>query len=292
MNAKSNPDVADESAATLLPNFIYIGTSKAGSTWIYRFLAAHPDVYVAPGKGAYYFDQHFDRGVGWYSEQFQRSQGKPAVGEISHSYLSSPESAKRIAALLPSVKLLVCLREPVERAFSAYMDSVKNLRFEGTFDEALDANPSLLERGAYGQHLQRYLALFPREQLHIAIFDDLRSRPQQFANQLCDFLQVECRSLAAADHQRMMPAAEPRSRSISKVVKRLARSADKMGMRGFRGRVKRSRFIRNLLYRPLRENEMPAISMATREKCRDHFRPEIEQVDELLGIGLRERWGY
>ena len=292
MNVKSNPQSSIDCTTGRLPNFLYIGTSKAGSTWIYKFLAAHAEVYVAPGKGTYYFDQHFERGVDWYCEQFQRAEDKTAVGEISHSYLSSPEAAERIAELLPSAKLIVCLREPVERAFSAYLDSVKNGRFDDTCEAALDANPSLLQRGAYAQHIERYLSLFPREQLHVAVFDDLKSEPQHFADQLCDFLAVERRPLHASDRQKMMPAAKPRSKFVTHMVKQVARSADKIGMRGLRGRIKRSRVVRNLLYRPFRNDEMPRISAATREKCRDHFRPEIQQVDDLLGLGLQEKWDY
>jgi hypothetical protein len=275
-----------------MPDFIYIGTSKAGSTWIYNVLAAHPDVYISPGKGTYFFDQHFERGVDWYASQFSRAGDKTNVGEIAHSYLSSPEAAERVAELLPDVKLVVCLRDPVDRAFSAYMDSVKNGRFEGTFEAALEANPSLLARGTYAVHLERYLACFSREQLHVAVFDDLKSVPQHFADGLYEFIGLERRLLAASDRKKMMPAAEPRSRFVTRYVKRAARAADKIGLRNLRGRIKRSRSVRNLLYRPLKSSEIPSVHPDTEQRCRDHFREDIRRLDELFGMSLVERWNY
>ena len=289
---KANADQRRIEKQTRLPDFLYIGTSKAGSTWIYKVLAAHPAVYIAPGKGTYFFDQHFDRGMDWYIEQFRRAEPEEKAGEISHSYLSSAEAAVRIAEFLPAVKLLVCLREPVERAFSAYLDSVKNGRFEGSFESALEANPSLLARGAYAQQLRRYLDIFPRTQLHIAVFDDLKSDPQRFSDELCNFLGLDRRPLGAADRQKMMPAAVPRSRRLTSYIKQLARSADKVGMRGLRGRVKRSRLIRNLLYRPLGTDELPRMRAETREKCRDSFRSQVKELDAMLGLQLQERWKY
>ena len=106
------------SANRPVPSFLYIGTSKAGSTWLFNALSVHPEVYLASNKGLYYFDQHFDNGEEWYLDQFAAADSRPARGEISHSYLSSPEAPSRIAALNSQVRLLVCLREPVDRALS------------------------------------------------------------------------------------------------------------------------------------------------------------------------------
>ena len=68
-------------AAVRLPNFLYIGTSKAGSTWIYHVLAEHPQVFIAPAKGVYFFDAHFDRGLDWYGDHFRKARDEMIVGE-------------------------------------------------------------------------------------------------------------------------------------------------------------------------------------------------------------------
>src|SRR4051812_44651015 len=171
------------SAPTTIPNFAYIGTNKAGSTWLFNALARHPEVYLASDKGLYYFDHHFDKGRQWYLDHFRGADDEVAVGEISHSYLSSAEAPGRIAELNPCMRLLVCLREPVDRAFSDYLDLVKNGQFDGPFSAALEQFPRLLDRGRYATHLQRYLDLFPREQVHVSLFDDLRTDPQAYADE-------------------------------------------------------------------------------------------------------------
>src|SRR5215212_230611 len=135
-----------------MPTFAYIGTSKAGSTWLLNALARHPQVYLASSKGLYYFDQHFDRGREWYLDQFEGAGDATAVGESSHSYRSSPEAAERIARFHPDMRLLGCLREPVDRAFSDYLDLVKNGQYDGPFAEALEVFPRLLDRGRYATH--------------------------------------------------------------------------------------------------------------------------------------------
>ncbi len=274
------------------PDFLYIGTSKAGSTWLYNVLASHPGISLAPGKGTYFFDQHYDLGPEWYSEQFAFAPKNHIAGEISHSYLSSPEAPQRIAAMIPDVKLLICLREPVQRAFSAYLDAVKNGRFEGTFEEAIERLPSLLHRGHYATQLQRYLQLFPRKQLHVSIFDDLGVQAQRFADEIFDFLEVPRQTLNSATRGKMMPAAVPRYRPLTQVVKRIARTADKVGLRELRGRVKRSRLVRNVLYRPLSIDEMPKMSEQVQQRCRDLFAPEVKELDEMLGLNLQQRWNY
>jgi len=63
-----------------LPNFLYIGTSKAGSTWIYDVLNRHPDIYMAPGKGLYFFSRHYERGLEWYASHFLGAASERIIG--------------------------------------------------------------------------------------------------------------------------------------------------------------------------------------------------------------------
>ena len=278
-------------ATSAIPNFAYVGTSKAGSTWLFNALAAHPDVYLASNKGLYYFDQHFDEGPQWYLDHFRAAGDKPAVGEISHSYLSSPEAAARIAAFNPDMRLLVCLREPVDRAFSDYLDLVKNAQFDGPFSEALEKFPRLLERGRYATHLQRYLDLFPREQLHVSLFDDLRSDPQAYADDVFSFLGAQRLELPPADLKSRMPAGKARSSAVAAAAKSASKLAKQVGLRRLRSRVKRSVVVRQALYRPYRDDR-PTIDPALAEELRRDFTDEVLRLDSMLGRGVSERWGY
>jgi hypothetical protein len=97
------------------PNFLYIGTSKAGSTWIFKALSWHPQVYMYSGKNLGYFSTRFEQGWDWYLSNFKPEPQHRVIGEVSHSYLVSEKAAERIHERLPDIKMMACLREPVER---------------------------------------------------------------------------------------------------------------------------------------------------------------------------------
>lgn len=195
--------LAATSGLRMLPDFIVIGTQRGGTTSLYRYLAAHPG--VAPtlvSKGVHYFDVQNDRSEAWYRGHFpptayrawrRRVARQPLItGEASPYYLFHPAVPERVAAMLPDVKLIAMLRDPVKRAFSHY-----HHEFEGgfetlhTFEEAIDAEPGRLEgeaerlladpgyvsfahqhhsylaRGHYAEQLQAWFAHIPRERFLI-----------------------------------------------------------------------------------------------------------------------------
>ena len=273
------------------PDFLYIGTSKAGSTWLFNVLAQHPDVFLASDKGLYYFDAHVDRGDEWYLAHFDGSGDFLSRGEVSHSYLSSPEAPERIARLNPAMRLLVCLREPVDRAFSDYLDLRKNQQYDGSFAGALDSYPRLLDRGRYASHLRRYLEVFPREQLLVQLFDDLKTDPQGYADEVFDFLGVPRLELPPSELRSRMPAGVPRSRSAAAAAKSASRVVKRLGLRRLRSRVKRSARVRQALYRPYTDDR-PTPDPETVARLRDGFAAEVAGLDELLGVPVSGRWGY
>jgi hypothetical protein len=273
------------------PNFLYIGTSKAGSTWLFNTLAIHPEVYLASSKGLYYFDQHFDRSREWYLSHFEKGGDLPARGEISHSYLSSPEAPSRIADLNPDMRLIVCLREPVDRAFSDYLDLVKNLQYDGPFESALEKFPRLVQRGMYATHLERYLEHFPRAQVHVGLFDDLQLDAQRYANDTFRFLGVGPLTLPAAALKRRMPAGTARNPAVAAAAKKASKLVLKLQLRRLRSAVKRSTLARQVLYRPF-EGDRPTIDAATARGLRSTFAGEVAALDALVGTPVSSRWGY
>ena len=277
---------------TNVPNFLYIGTSKAGSTWVFNLLDNHPEVYIVAGKGAYYFDSHFDRGESWYLDHYQSANGQKILGEISHSYLYSKKASERIKAMNPNMKLMACFREPAERAFSAYLDRIKNLKFTGTFEQALEEIPSLLERGRYATNLAPYLEKFGRNNLHIAAFDDLKSKSESFAQDIFRFLEVDLHPMKKETLKKRMPAGTPRSKTAAAFVKKVSFAAKRLGMRRLMGKAKKSVIVRDILYRPYTEKSKPRIQPETRRYLRNEFRSEINNLDAMLGTNFTDRWGY
>jgi hypothetical protein len=212
-----------------LPHFLLIGAQKAGTTSLYDAIAQHPRVVHALGKGIHFFDEHAHRGPAWYRSNFPMVRGR-LTGEASPDYLPHPLAPARAAALVPAAKLLVVLRDPVERAISHYHHSralgVEPLpieealaaepeRLAGEFDR-LRADPradsqalrhhAYVARGRYAEQLVRWLAVFPREQLLAVRFEDLVTDPAPVLTRVFAFLglrpdpRVRVRRLNARPH--------------------------------------------------------------------------------------------
>ena len=119
--------------ANVTPDFLYIVPDNAASTWIYEVFRQHPEIFMSPAKELFFFDYYFRKGWPWYLRHFRRARAeKPVIGEVSHDYLFSSEACNTIFASLPAVRLMVCLREPIDRAFSSYLYMLKQGRISGS----------------------------------------------------------------------------------------------------------------------------------------------------------------
>ena len=196
-----------------LPDFLGIGTQKGGTTYLHGLLQQHPQVFLAHPKELHYFSLHHQRGLDWYGRHFEAAAPDQRCGEVTPYYLFHPLAAERIAAALPDVKLIVLLRDPVERALSQYFHS-KRLGLEPLeLEEALAAEPkrladaeaalkrgeahkshqqhSYLSRSRYEQQLLCFEAWFPSEQLQVLCSEDFFERPQQLWERVLGFLGLD-----------------------------------------------------------------------------------------------------
>ena len=189
--------LADE--APVLPNFVIIGAAKAGTTALYWYLADHPQVFMSPVKETNYFafgvDDHGNllygdpdlhrfpvRSSAAYEELFSGATDAAAIGEASPIYLECPQSAARIQEVLPNARIICGLREPVDRAYSDYLMYLRarGRRLDPVHDltaSAAWASPEShwMQISRYHEALSRYFDLFPRDRIHVFLFEDLRA---------------------------------------------------------------------------------------------------------------------
>jgi Sulfotransferase domain len=275
------------------PNFLFIGPDKAGSTWLYEALRTHPQVCLSQVKELFFFDRFYGKGWRWYLKFFEHAgEEHRIVGEICHDYLFSRVACRRIARDLPAVKLMVCLREPAQRAFSEYLYLTKLGLLSCDFDAALGKEKGLVEHGCYARHLSSYLEYFSREQIYVAVFDDLVAEPQRFFDRLCDFLGLSNCTLSPDVQRTILPAAKPRLPYFARGARSIAWGARRLGLPGVVGQVKESALLGRLLYQPYIRGEKPEISHGTREYLRGVFSSELRRLDGLLETNLCHRWGY
>ncbi len=204
------------SRARMLPGFLIVGAQRCGTTSMYRALSEHPSVRKAVlHKGVHYFDMNYDHGLAWYRAHFPlrpRPGGAAVTFESSPYYMFHPLAAQRIAADLPGVKLLVLVRDPVERAYSAYThERARGFETE-PFERAIEleadrlkgeaerivAEPGYLShshqhqayvtRGQYFDQLARLEQLFGRDRIHVADSGDFFTRPEPVYDGVLDFL--------------------------------------------------------------------------------------------------------
>ena len=202
-----------------LPDFLVLGAQKAGTTALYAYLRWHPGITGPSWKEVSFFDRHWWRGEAWYRGQFPlRSRGR-LVGEASPSYLFHPLAPERVRSLVPEARLVALVRDPVARAYSHYQHEVALGREPLSFEDALAAEPSRTQgeaerlvadprafsrawwdhtyvaRGRYAEQLERWLEVFPREQLLVVPTEDLGERPAETYAAILAFLGAEAHEL-------------------------------------------------------------------------------------------------
>ncbi len=269
------------------PNFLYIGPAKGGSTWIFRALSDHPQVYIPPAKGLFFFDQNYHRGLDWYLGHFNpASEDQLALGEISHFYLYSAEALNRIKQDLPDVKVFVCLRNPVERTISAYQFMRRNESFKGSFEEALAAHPNMLERSCYAPSLNAWFEALPREQIGVFFFDDLKKDPHEFARSLYLFLGVDADHDFTHASERVLPASKTRFPGVGRLLKGGAILAKKFGAYNLVGKAKSAGVIK-ALYKPLNSSERFQPTEEQVQWLKTYFSEDVETLSKLTGRELQ-----
>jgi hypothetical protein len=182
----------------VLPNFLIIGAAKSGTTTLYYLLRSHPHVRAAARKEIHYFDKNFEQGLEWYRGHFKpvtkRGGRRTITGESSPSYLSDKQVPQRVAEILPDVRLIALLRNPVDRAYSHYQQAFSKGRVELSFEEAIEAEISpgrskrFLARGIYVDQLKRWHQFFDREQLLVLKSEDFFSNGQDTLKRVLKFL--------------------------------------------------------------------------------------------------------
>ncbi len=283
-------DAVVNETAGRLPNFLYIGPDKAGSSWLHEVLLQHPQIFLTSAKDLYFFDRYYDKGVDWYRSHFRQATPRhDIVGEVCQDYLFHPEAAVRIYNDLDSVRLMVTLREPAARAFSSYLYMLKHGEDVGTFRQALHSRPELLEHGRYGTALQRFLRHFPRDSIHIALFDDLQRDPQRFVDDVTDWLSVDRMELEEGLLSARLPASEARFVALARLARRAAVWVREHDGAELVGRLKRSPWVQGTLYRPL-IGEQHDVSQEDADYVWRQLSDELDLTMELTGVDVRGAW--
>lgn len=295
----------------LRPTFIIVGAPKSGTTALSHFLDCHPQVFISRPKEPHFFDGHYNKGINAYlRDHFSNWRQEQAAGEATPSYLLIPYVPSRIRHHLPDARLIAILRHPIDRAYSSWWMFRSRGMEPLTFEDAIHENEqrlasglclderseaawrehvtalekgsrikirTYLDSGYYAQHLQRYFALFPREQIRIVLSEDLRNDPRQLMSELYSFIGI-AENFEMTDYVTINAAFGAGSRPILQAAR-------------ITGAVRLRRLlplpVTSWLKRQLSSlGKRPAISPSTRAYLLEHFAPHTSALEGLLNIKL------
>lgn len=285
------------------PNFLIIGAAKAGTSSLYHYLNEHPQIYMSPVKEPRFFapelytdylkdpyrsgaKEHRSTPMRLeeYLALFEGVSNEVAIGEASTEYLYVPKTPERIKEQLPSVKLIAVLRDPAERAYSAFCYQVRDGCEHLSFEEALAQEESRrLEKkrwpgwhyervGFYYEQMKRYFDLFDKEQIKIYLYKDLQADSGAVVEDACRFLGVE--DTFTPDLTR---------RNVSAIPKNMALQNLLIKDNPLKTIVKP--FIPNSLRKSIRNQNLkkkPALSAEIRQKLVADYREDILKLQALI----------
>ncbi len=298
---------------------------KSGTSTLHAALAAHPGLYLPPSEVFFFdfddldqnpdslpvgrargsdladWDRNLDAYLRWYKALFAPARPDQLVGEDSTTYLASAVAPTRISGLIPGVRLIFLLRDPVTRAYSHYWHLVRTGRAVFCFEDTLRLAPEqTLRRGFYRQQLTRYFELFSTDQIGVWFFEDLIADPPALVDDVLAYL-----GLAATASDLVVPVENPGGVILSGGFNRLfnAVAGHRVNRHGFRvptvagetsrtwrsgGRLRRAaRRTSQALLRPY-----PPMADETREVLRRVYCKENAGLSDLLGTDVSTRWPW
>lgn len=279
-------------------DFVGIGAARCGTTWLADCLRAHPQICVSRMKELRYFNarhhlwnvpnENHAKPFSWYVGQFEHCSPAQVKGEFSPAYLSDEAAPVLLKERFPDAKLLVCLRNPIDRAYSGYLMRVFHGVEQRSFEQAVAQRSDSITNGFYAQHLARYFELFERKQILVLFFDEITADPSGGLRHVFAFLGVDP-DLPLPDAiltTRVNPAKPPRENKLlnrTSLVGRIARHPSLWPVR--------------VLYRkiasPKRDAELsdspwqyPPMKAKTREALFDIYKDDISRLEQMLSRDL------
>lgn len=268
-----------------LPEFVIIGAVKAATTWLRNQLDARPDCYL-PEPEPHFFTREFQLGEDYYRRTwFKDAEPGQLVGEKSADYLHDPLVAERMHSVIPRARLIVQLRNPVDRAYSDYCMLFRRGTVDGDIERYLGSTsnpePRFLNDGLYFKNLTSFLEFYPEDRIKVILQEDIKPRSAGIVAEVCSFL-----GLRAPDAPLpIVPNANVKDAPLLPLPLRKLLAPAKRLVAPYRDS---SWF--NTLRGPLaREVDYPALPDDLRARMRDFYADDVARLGALIGRNL-DHW--
>jgi len=308
-----------------LPNFFVVGAPKAGTTALYHYLDQHPGIYMSPIKEPAFFAAdliEYKRTLGtkevdpaelrafldgpmigkragvideWeqYQKLFKHVRHETAIGEASGNYLASAAAPAAIGKRLPHARILMILRDPVDRLFSQYSQALSHgevgpdflswVEEQWTAEQARTPRVGAVWNGFYAQHVRRYLDHFPADQVRVYLYQEYRQSPQSVLRDVFTFLNVDP-DIAVDVSRRHNVTRQPRSILLSRAAAPLQRALGGLLPAAVAARVRQ---VTHRRPRSLRASERAVVLEIYRDDIRELRSLVKSELSDWLSASVR-----
>jgi len=279
-------------------DFLGIGAAKSGTTWLADVLREHPDIFIPKEKELFYFNKYlaeyelmdnyrYGKAIDWYHAFFENANEKMVKGEMSNPYLWNENAVEDIYQYNPNIKLLAVLRNPIKRAYSNYLyDKHRHYTAPQTFELALKDRSFYLTKGLYYENLKSYFDRFPKEQIKVLLFDDLKKDNKVFLKEIYDFLGVKTYYPASIDEKSNVTK-EPRSKALNKFIDGFRFYIKKHDLQFILPVLKKTgitpvaEYIRDKVNRKAVKGKEP-LPTHLKKQLENYYAKDIDQLEKLL----------
>jgi hypothetical protein len=284
------------------PNAVLIGVQKGGTTALYNWIAQHPEVYGDPAmKDFPYFCNggYQDKDDEWFAERFSGWNGQRIIlhGYVHYLYFAK-ETAERLKSFNPDLRLIAVLRNPAERAYSAYLQARKTghepiARFEEAIDYELSGNllsfkditnRSYIAQGKYSNNIRKYYEHFGPDRLKIVLHDELKNNPERICREIYNFLSIDSNFTVKISN--LNEYGTPRSGLLRNLVNNGIKSPRIRELLPINMRIRARQIVRAF---NTKRGEKPELGPDTWQRMNKFYEAEIDDLERILNINL-DHW--
>jgi hypothetical protein len=285
----------------MLPNLLIIGAEKSATTTLCNHLNKHPDICFSSTKEVHFFNDlksngsynstYGDKGVQWYESFFSECCKASIIGEATPMYLCDKEAPKRISKILPKVRLLVILRNPIDRAYSHYWMAKGKGEEEEDFARLYKVKGcAIFERGLYSVQIQNYLEYFSLDRMHLILYEDYISAPNETLSEVFNFLDVDD-SFSSEKLDRLNVSSQVRFVVLYKIIRFLIRffrhSSNLSFVINF---LKKIKIVNAIIRLNTKKRPYPELDKNTRRELEKYYIKDILLLTKLTGINFYKKW--
>ena len=282
-------------------DFIGIGAARSGTSWLANVLRAHPDVCLSDPKEVRYFNErlipvgakkgksnpNFSQSLDWYQSHFVHARTHQIRGEFTPIYICDEAAPGVIHESFPDVRLILSLRNPIDRAYSHFWQHRRwGVHAIPSFEDAVEQSLGYFEMSLYAVQLKRYLDYFSPQQIFVTIFEELVSSPASELERLYGFLGIAPNPGVDLGKLDRNPSLSVRSNRLKNAARAVSQRLSSVGLGGLqRGlrQIKIDRLWHALMSKPQKN---PPLAESTRKRLQLWFADDVAELERILGRDL------